>query len=430
MLQKIYVHHFYTKSLFYKLAHNTTNREYHLVGDVGSIFCEYFDKKFELIFNPEMNDNTDGYHLIDFLTILSQLNIDSKFSSIDCINKKKGDNAHRGKWGAEFGINDIPIMKWIADELQYRKNWIVFILRTEKSFIQYDLPSYYQILDLELQIDRLKNHHIFSDNYFINKTIESKYPNHNFLLTNTIYQWNELLSIRWYYEFKNIYEKLNPPYDLCFSMRYHKKNRTQIIKALANLKNNRIFLSRTNNCKNNEFFKEDIQLNKFKNINVNNWDGDNFKDISYIENIEHYLDYIMRILPMAKLHILSETWDWYNGELTSNYLSEKTYGLVLSNVPFISTHTYPLDILQNVLNVKQYPFYNEIKESMGSEKKFSAFVDEFLKDYDKNLLLCKEWVNECHSKLMDRVDTKNSFFEIIIPGLLHNTPINVTKKLL
>ncbi len=50
--------------------------------------------------------------------------------------------------------------------------------------------------------------------------------------------------------------------------------------------------------------------------------------------------------------------------------------------------------------------------------------------YDKNLLLCKEWVNECHSKLMDRVDTKNSFFEIIIPGLLHNTPINVTKKLL
>ena len=67
---------------------------------------------------------------------------------------------------------------------------------------------------------------------------------------------------------------------------------------------------------------------------------------------------------------------------------------------------------------------------MGSEKKFSAFVDEFLKDYDKNLLLCKEWVNECHSKLMDRVDTKNSFFEIIIPGLLHNTPINVTKKLL
>jgi hypothetical protein len=430
MLHKIYVHHYYSKSLFYKIAHNTSNRTTILNNNIGSILCDYKGYNLEFIFNPELNDNDDGYHLIDFLTILSQIDIDTKLSTIDCINKKKGDNAHRGKWGAQFGINDIPIMKWIADTLQYRKNWIIFLLRTEKSFIQYDMPSYYQIMDLEIQINRLKNHIILSDNYFINKSIKEKYPNHTFILTNTIHQWNELLSIRWYYEFRNVYEKLNPPYDLCFSMRYHKKNRTELIKNLAKLKNNRIFLSRTNNCKNNEFFKEETDLSKYININVNNWYGDNFDDMDWIENIEHYLDYMMRILPMSKLHILSETWDWFNGELTSNYLSEKTYGLVLANIPFIPTHTYPIDILENTLGVEQYPFYDDVKKSIGNANNFILFINKFFKNYEDNLLICKNWVNQCHLKLMHKMDNENSFLNNIEDILEINNNVAKTKKII
>jgi hypothetical protein len=430
MIQKIYVHHYYSKSLFYKIGHNTKNRKFNLKNNVGSVFCEYNNKKFEFIFDPELNDNDNGYHLLDFLTILSQINQDSKFSSIDCINKQKGDNAHRGKWGAEFGINDIPIMKWIADTLENKQNWFIFLLRTEKSFIQYDMPAYWQIMDLEIQIRRLKNHHIFSDNFFINKVIEEKYPNHNFLLTNTIHQWNELLSIRWYYEFKNIYEKLNPPYDLCFSMRYHKRNRTEIIKGLAKLKNNRIFLSRTDNCQNNEFFKEDTDLKKYDNINISNWEGNDFDDIEWIENIEHYLDYIMRILPMSKLHILSETWDWFNGEITSNYLSEKTYGLVLSNIPFISTHTYPLDILERVLGVEKYPFYDEIKNSIGKVEIFTEFIKNFFENYEENYLLCKDWVNTCHIKLLEKINRENSFLDKIVNISVKGNNVTNEKKLI
>jgi hypothetical protein len=429
MLQKVYVHHYYSKSLFYKIAHNTTNRKYHLDNTIGSVFCEYNKKNIEFIFNPKMNDNIDGYHLIDFLSILEQIEIDDKFKTIECINKKKGDNAHRGKWGAEFGINDVPIMKWISDELESKQNWIVFLLRTEKSFIQYDMPQYYQIMDLETQILRLKNHHIFSDNYFINKVIESKYPNHNFVLTNTIHQWNELLSIRWYYEFKNVYEKIIPPYDLCFSMRYHKKNRTNLITKLAKLKNNRIFLSRTDNCKNNEFFKEDEELKKYENISINKWYGDNFDDMDWIENIEHYLDYIMRILPMAKLHILSETWDWYNGELSSNYLSEKTYGLVLANIPFIATHTYPLDILQLELGVDRYPFYEEVYQSIGDTDKFVLFINKFFENYEYNLLLCKNWTYSCHISLINKIESENSFLNIIDNLSIISKDVIKTKKI-
>jgi hypothetical protein len=87
-----------------------------------------------------------------------------------------------------------------------------------------------------------------------------------------------------------------------------------------------------------------------------------------------------------------------------------------------------LDILQKILNVEQYPFYMQIKESIGDEKRFSSFINEFFKDYDKNYILCKNWVNECHLKLMNKLNTENSFLDIIKNGL-HNNLNKTTKKI-
>jgi len=413
MLHKIYVHHYYTKSLFYKLAHNTTDRVINIKDNIGNITCKYKNIDLEFIFNPVLNDSTDGYHLLDFLTILSQIDIDSKLFNIDCINKKYGEDAHRGKNGAEFGINDVPIMKWIGDTLSNRKNWIVCLFRTEKSFIKYDNIKYQPVIDLETEIEKLKNHIIISDNCFINDNIENKYLNHFFALTNTIHEWNDLLSIRWYYEFKNIFANLDKEYDLCFSMRYHKRNRTDILLGLSKLNSKKIYLSRTNNCKNDGYLEYSKKIEQYKNINLNVWDGEDFDDISWIENIEHYLDYVMRILPKAKMHILSETWDWVNGNLTSNYLSEKTYGFLLSNIPFISTHSYPLDILQKILQVDRHPFYDQIKKCNGNSFEFVEFVKNFIVNFEFNYNLCKLWTNECHEKLLYKIYDENSLLDII-----------------
>lgn len=427
IFKKIYVHHYYTKSLFYKLAHNTKNRIYNISNDTGSVKCKYGDLEIEFIFYPELNDNEDGYHLIDFLTILSQLNKDSKLFSINCFNKKKGEDAHRGKWGAEWGVNDIPIMKWIADNLQSREKWIVCLFRTEKSFIKYDGINYPPVYDLEVQIDRLKNHIVVSDNCFINDIIEKKYPNHSFALTNTIFEWNDLLSIRWYYEYRNIFEKLNQPYELCFSMRYHKRHRIDIIKKLVLLNNKKIFLSRVDNCKNTEFF---TYKNQIENINYNITQGEDFADLTYIENIEHYLDYLMRILPMAKLHIVSETWDWVPGDLTSNYLSEKTYGLILAKVPFITIHPYPLEIITKILNTPLHPFYDEIKLIKSDANKFATFVNKFMENFDTNYSLCKEWIDLVHNKLVNEIENKNSLLDLLISNNFCNLNTKINTSLI
>ena len=409
---KIYVHHYYTKSLFYKLTHNTTDRIINIKNEIGDVKCNYKNLELHFIFNPELNDNKDGFHLLDFLTILSQLTKDNKFNSIKCFNKKKGEDAHRGKWGAEFGVNDVPIMKWIADTLENKKDWLVCLFRTEKSFVKYDGINYYPIQELETQIHRLKNHKIITDNCFINDIIEEKYPNHYFALTNTIHEWNDLLSIRWFYEFKNIFEKLKQPYDLCFSMRYHKRNRTQIINGLSDLNNSKIYLSRVDNCINNEYSIYSKEI-KNDNINFNITNGNDFDDISWIENIEHYLDYLMRILPMSKVHILSETWDWVPGNLTSNYLSEKTYGFILANIPFISTHGYPLEILQKMLNVEPHPFYKEAKECNGKPHLFIKFVENFMENFENNHNLCILWSEICHQKLIQKINNENSLLDLI-----------------
>jgi hypothetical protein len=402
--------------LFLKLFANTTNRIPSITNNIGIINCEYKNKKFELVFNPELNDNMDGYHLIDFLSISYQLFDWAGYSDIDCVNKQKGLTAHRG--GGPFGINDIPIMKWIADKLENRKGWLVSLMRTEKNFIESEMLRYEPVKDLEYQIKRLKNHHIFSDNFFIDEIVESiHYPNHNFVFTNTIFQWNELLSIRWYYEFSNIFTKLNPPYQLCFSVRNHKSNRVAIIEQLSKLNNPKIYLNRTDNCQNIDY---DVNKNKIKNIqniHLNKWGTDNWDDISYIENIEHYLEYMMRILPMASMHILSESWDWLKTKYASNYLSEKTYGFVLSKIPFISTHTYPYDILQKITGIEEHPFYKEAVEYRGSDNKFVDFVNDFMKDYEKNYELCKNWVERVHDTIMEKIYNDNSFLDIIIGGI-------------
>jgi hypothetical protein len=85
--KKIYIHHYYSKILFYKLAHNTTDKVFKLENEKrGSVFCKYNGCEFEFVFNPEINDNDDGIHLIDFFAVLFQRNYDNKFHNINIID--------------------------------------------------------------------------------------------------------------------------------------------------------------------------------------------------------------------------------------------------------------------------------------------------------------------------------------------------------
>jgi hypothetical protein len=416
---KIYIHHFYSEKLFYKIFHNTTDRIFKIENEKGTIFCKYKELNLEIVFEPSLNDNNDGIHLLDYWTAHREKNKDAKYKNISF----------------EWGIEDLPILSKFNALLSGRKNWIITFFRTEKVFMKHDLPFDFYIGKVESELNGLrKNHIVITDNIFLKEGIDSQYKNSYFALTNTIFEWNSIISIRWYYEFKETFERLNFNYDLCYSVRQHKPHRVKILKMLDSLDNSKIYLQRTDSLFYSPMLskhKQEIGGLNLKNIHFNRMTGDSdFSNLTWIEyECGINWDIFFRFLSKAKMQTLDESWAWFPGEFYSQYLSEKTYGLLLSNIPFISTHSYPLEILEKILGVEPHPFMEDFKNHSGDAKLFSEFVDKFMKNYDENYKLCKEWTNKCHELLINKIENENSLLEMIADNFINekNKIVSYTK---
>jgi hypothetical protein len=395
---KIYVHHYFSKKLFYKLAHNTTDRVYDINDDIGSVFCKYKNVSIEFIFSPILNDNSDGYHLVDFFTALRNKDNYLEYKDIDISDS----------------VEDVPFIKRFYEMLSDKKDWIITFFRTEKLITKYDVVDAESILEVEENLLKLSNHRIISDNIFLKDGIRSVYKNIYYTFTNSIYQWNEIIGIRWYYEYGNMFKLLSPPYSISYSVRNHKTHRVDILKGLSSMNDNRILLVRTDTLKNHLYVKHNETLLKYPNIKLSLSNGDvDFDDISYIENICIGNDLFFRILSQSKMQILDESWAWSDNEFTSQYLSEKTIGLILAGIPFISTHSYPLSCLQKVLDIPPHPFYEDFKYHKGDSTKFVLFIDKFMKNFEDNYTKCKQWSDICKEKFMKKLNTENNLLDIL-----------------
>jgi hypothetical protein len=414
-MMKIYIHHPYQKFIFYKLAHNTTNREYFIENSKGSVLCKYKNINIEFIFKQEISFEEDGYHILDYFTAFLYGESDSKI----------------GKIKSEYWSETQKILKIFINLLKdcpKNQKWLITCFRTEKILSTKDTNiNDKNCLEIELLIDELKAHHFITDNMFLSKTMELQYPNFYYTLTNTIFQWNEILAIRWFYEFKKIYDKLSFDYDLMYSIRNHKQNRVSIIIELEKLKNKKLLLQRSDSLQNDDY---KLLAPSILHIKTNSIYGDiDFSDITWIMNHKEYMDMFFRVLPKAKMQILCESWSWSNTEFTTQYLSEKTFGLILAGIPFISTHNYPLQIVQKMLDVPPHPFYDESKKCRANGKLFAQFVDTFLQNFDENYKLCKDWSDLVHNKLIYKMENVNSLLDLIIEGGL-KTEFVVKKSLI
>jgi hypothetical protein len=400
---KIYVHHPYQKQVFYTLGHNTTDREYFIDNGEGNILCKYRNVDIEFVFKKEISFEDDGYHILDYFTAFFYGGNDSKIGHI------LPDRDYMERETQQVFKIFINLLKGCPDN----QKWLITYLRTEKILQTRDVNYIDEKwIEIESLIDKLKSHHIITDNVFLNETIKSLHPNFYYTLTNTIFQWNHNWSIRWYYEFKQVYDRLHFDYDLMYTIKNHKSNRVEILNELSKLKNDRLYLQHTDALKNPSYEKNSP---KISHIHTNSLFGNvDFDDISYISNHQGYMDLFFRVLPKAKMQILCESWSWSNKEFTSQYLSEKTFGLLLSGIPFISTHDYPLQIIERMLEVPPHPFYNESKRCRTNGKLFAEFVDKFLQNFDKNYTLCKEWSDLVHVKLMHKIENENSLLDLII----------------
>jgi len=397
----LYVHHYYNDLLFQKLFHNVKEKEIIEIdnefGAIRDVTFKYKGIDWQVIFNPEINDE-EGIHIIDFFGALRQRGQDKNFDGTQ-----------------ERGSESFAIMERITELIGDKKDWIVSIFRTEKLFIKKDstkvkLGGTEQIAEAELEILKLGNHQILTDNVFINDSVEKEYTNLHYPFTNIIFQWNEMVGIRWFYDYKNISEVINPKYKIGYSVRRHKPYRIRLAEKL--LKIDDVFVSQTNSI------NEDISLTYYQKIDgayFNDIDSEiDFQNIRTQQNLTIGFDFFLRILPMYKLQICDESWSDNTADFTSQYLSEKTIGLILAKVPFVCTHSYPYDCLDKLIKVRKHPFYEQSKKYQGNVDFFVDFIKEFLLDFDNNLKLCQDWVDECHNIFMERLHKENSMLDMLI----------------
>ncbi len=383
---KIYVHNYYSKQLFYKLCHNTTDKEINVSGKLANVKCNYDGVTFELIFNPTINDNVDGLHLIDYYSIRQDFQNYSDFN--DC--------------GVFDGFVDTSVMGRLCDIIENKSNWLVLIFKTEKIFSKFDEEPNEHMLPFEENIDRLFNHKIITDNILLNDSFSNRYPNVYHTFTNTIFNWNGHNDLKWYYDFKYIFERLNHEYKLGYSIMTSKKHRKVIAEGLNGFKD--VTVSQSDKLTNN----------LIPNVEVNKINGEtDFDNVDYIVNLHNGLDMFFKRLPKSKMHILDESHGGKNYEVVFHYLTEKTLGFILAGIPFISTHSYPLDCIHKMVDIEEHPFMERFKEHKGNPEMFVEFVKEFMWEFDYNYELCKKWSIKCHDRFIEKINKENSLFDLI-----------------
>ena len=419
-----YVYHGFTLGLINMLCHNISNRKIDDISKkVTGTYNEkdvvfYFDFSTENFPDLTYKELSCGYHIIS-----REEAVQNPFFLQDM-----------GKYQKEVGFpnclqNEYDLLNSEIDFNVY--HWILFWNFGENKFIHLgtiNLTKNGEFSKLKKLVD---NTIFFSDNYIHEHTpyadINPKKLHKS--LTNDVFMWNYYAQITWANEFKNVFKHLNPPNKLCVSFRSPKPHRIEICKKLSNKNLKDVYISYSSSFfekrkgqkdpswKELEYDKVYDTLSTIKNLNINKigkYSDSDFENLEAAGNSSSYMefDYYFRILYQAKIQLLDETHSYLKDEqdIPVN-LSEKTYILLLANIPFISTHHYPIDLIQeHILNL-EYPYYMEIKEASNDTNKLIEFIDRLIQNFDEMYPKIKEWTNTIHQELQRRLKEENSFLE-------------------
>lgn len=412
---KFYVYHRYSDKLFSIVGHNTTDRVYNINSqtDEAVITCKYKSKDIEFIFTKNTRDES-GYHIII-------VDIARRYEKHFTFTQEIADS--HDKYGQPSCFqHEFP---YFLNNLNFNKKWVLLYSMGENLFINSKPSDYRNLNSLASKVE------FFSDNALTHKSnpILNK-SNFKNCLSNDVFIWNFLAKIRWSYEFKNIYDNLNPPFKIGFSTRKPKLFRLELMTELNNLNNNDVFLNQTDalfniqdwNISVNDTdivlnYKEEISKLKNVNINIVSNDIDNdFSNLTLIENDANSMefDYLFRVMSKAGIQILDETHSYCDNESIPMNLTEKTYLFLFANIPFIPTNIYPLDVIECLISDVKYPYYDDIVKISGNPVKIAKYITHVTKNYDEYRLKLKEWVSHINSVLINEVENNNSMIDKLL----------------
>ena len=415
---KFFVYHNFHNGIFLFLCHNLKDR---IVDEEKKYVCGYYNDVFVEFYFQSFTD-LPREELLTAYHIIYREDAIKKWFFID----------NFGKYEYQLGFPEClkPEYQTLIDEIDFDdKKWVLFWNFGENKFIHIPEDRIERNRELKLLKEISEKTIFFSDN-FINEDSSYAIPNPkkiNHALTNDIFMWNHLAEITWANEFRNIFKNLSPPNKLAISFRSYKPHRFELIKKLGSENLSELYLSyssalfeRFQNTIDKtwdiDYNKKYEELKKIPNVNVNNVGFHNQIDFENINvagnkysNME--LDYYFRILPQGKVQLLDETHAYSSNPKTPMNLSEKTYIYLLANIPFISTHHYPFDLIKKHILDLEYPYYEDMVKVSNDTDELIKFIKKFLDNFDEMYPKIKEWTNKLHKKLINEIYTKNSFLE-------------------
>jgi len=414
-----FVYHSFNLGLVHLLCHNISNRiideRNKLVTgtynntDVTFYFNSFSDIPYEI--------KKDGYHVI------CREEAVKKWFFLEDI----------GRYQKKLGFPECLKYEYsmLNSNLEFHdKKWILFWNFGENQFVHIKTTNFEFDKELKL-IRKLVDKTIFiSDNYIPENSKLLGINNSHLIktLTNDVFMWNYYARITWANEFKQIYKHLNAPHKLCISFRSPKPHRIEMCEKLGKQNNKDLYISYSSTFFEKregevdpawEEIKYDetyLKLKNLPNVHINrvgNFSESDFENLSVSGNHSSYMefDYYFRILSKGKIQLLDETHSYVSDDTIPMNLSEKSYILLLANIPFISTHYYPLDLIRKHILDIEYPYYDDIKKSSNNVDNLVIFIKKLLSNFDEMYPKIKEWTAQVHEELQKKIKTENSFLE-------------------
>lgn len=220
-----------------------------------------------------------------------------------------------------------------------------------------------------------------------------------FLLSQTLFAWNEYADIRIWKEYENVHHKINHNYKLGLFFSRINDYRSSLVNKLKD--NTDIFINQFSLFNDSKKIDGVTQHNIRKGIN-------DFDNIKLLTDSSFPLDFFFRVLPNTKAVLNIETLETKSNY---NFLTEKTYGLILGGIPFIPIHTFILDMIQSIGFNTLHPFDTEIREFDNSIKKTSEFIKTYLEDEPNNYYKLVIWVNQLKAYMLSRLYSENSLLD-------------------
>jgi len=412
---KFYVYHPFSIGLVYQLTHNTQNRV--IDEDNSRVTCSYNGVDMEFNFNNFSETEWGAYHII-----FREEMIKKEFPMIEGISDYKEKIGFPECYKYEY--------KELLDNLKWDLNWILMFNHGENHFIHVRRDAIEKSKEVKM-LNQLANKSIFFTDNHIHKEHNIPVDETKFhkIFTNDIFMWNNLVQIRWANEFNQIFKYLNPPYKLCMSFRSPKPHRVKIVEEMTKQNRDDVFVSFStaifeayrggyDHSWSEINFDELLEkIRTIPNLNVNDVGFDvkrDFENLYIVGNTEkNYMefDYYFRILSKGMVQLLDETHAYIPRNDIPMNLSEKAYIFLLANIPFISTHHYPFDIIRDYVCDEPYPYYEEMKKVSNNPEELVKFINHFLDNFDEMYPKIKEWTNIVHTEFMRRMDNENSFLE-------------------